>query len=129
MDDFYVQATPTSPEIDFRFSSNTLGIRGESYPENAAAFYSDAIRQLRLYLATLGATHVEINVELKYFNSSSTKILYTLFGMLNDCVRQGNDVTLNWFHDEEDETILEFGEELYEDFGELNFRPTAVSAA
>ena len=129
MDDFYVPATATSPEIDFRFSSNTLGIRGESYPENATAFYGDALRQLRLYLALLSATHVEINVELKYFNSSSTKILYTLFGMLNDCISKGNDVTLNWFHDEEDETILEFGEELYEDFGQLNFRPIAVSAA
>lgn len=51
MDNFYIAATSTSPEVDFRFDQNVLTLRGESYPENAAAFYAPVIEQLRTYLA------------------------------------------------------------------------------
>jgi hypothetical protein len=118
-----------SPEIDFRFSRHVLNIRGESYPENAAAFYSEVLAQLTLYLASIERQHIEINVELKYFNSSSTKILLKLFELLNDAVLVGNDVTLNWYHDEDDDTILEFGEDLHSDYGLLIFNPIAISEA
>ncbi len=118
-----------SPEIDFRFSNNVLNIRGESYPENAAAFYGQILSQLALYLASAGSKKIEVNVALRYFNSSSTKILLRLFEMLNDAVSAGNDVTLNWYHDEEDDTILEFGEDLHSDYELLHFNPIAIPEA
>ncbi|HEY0297462.1 MAG TPA: SiaC family regulatory phosphoprotein, partial [Bordetella sp.] len=39
----------------------------------------------------------------------------------------GNRVVLNWHYDAEDETILEFGEELRDDFQAIEFtnRPTS----
>lgn len=129
MNDFYIPATAMSPEIDFRFSSHVLNIKGESYPENAAAFYGQILVQLEHYLASQGQKKIEVNVELKYFNSSSTKILLKLFEMLNDAVAEGNDVMLNWYHDEDDDTILEFGEDLHSDYGLLNFNPIAISEA
>lgn len=129
MQDFHIPATSMSPEIDFRFSRHVLNIRGESYPENAAAFYSEVLGQLTLYLASIERQHIEINVELKYFNSSSTKILLKLFELLNDAVLVGNDVTLNWYHDEDDDTILEFGEDLHSDYGLLIFNAIAISEA
>jgi hypothetical protein len=39
MEPLFIAASPTSPEVDFRFEQHTLSIKGESYPENAAAFY------------------------------------------------------------------------------------------
>lgn len=129
MKDFYIPATSMSPEIDFRFSDHILNIKGESYPENAAAFYGEVLNQLALYLASPGQKKIEVNVELRYFNSSSTKILLKLFEMLNDAVDAGNAVVLNWYHDEDDDTILEFGEDLHSDYGLLNFNPIAISEA
>lgn len=129
MKDFYIPATSMSPEIDFRFSDHILNIKGESYPENAAAFYGEILNQLALYLASPGQKKIEVNVELRYFNSSSTKILLKLFEMLNDAVDAGNAVVLNWYHDEDDDTILEFGEDLHSDYGLLNFNPIAISEA
>jgi hypothetical protein len=32
MDNFYIEATATSPEIDFRFDQHLLSMKGESYP-------------------------------------------------------------------------------------------------
>ena len=36
MDPLFIAATPTSPEVDFRFADHTLSLKGESYPENAS---------------------------------------------------------------------------------------------
>jgi hypothetical protein len=46
---------------------------------------------------------------------------------LNDAALAGNQVRLNWYHDEDDDTILEFGQELRDDFGALDFHDHAVS--
>ena len=127
MDDLYIAATPTSPEVDFRFSQNVLSLKGESYPENAAAFYGDVIAQVRSWLASSQGQHIVVNVALAYFNSSSTKVLFNLFDAFNQAAMMGNVVTLNWYHDEEDDTILEFGQELRDDFSALDFHDHALS--
>jgi len=129
MDNLYTAPTPSSPEVDFKFDMHTLALRGESYPENAAAFYGEIISRLKDYLGQLDGAHVEVNIALAYFNSSSTKMLFNLIEALNDSAEAGNQVRLNWFHDEEDDTILEFGEELSEDFAALEFTSHAVKAA
>ena len=46
MDNLYIAPTPSSPEVDFRFDTHTLHLRGESYPENAAAFYGGILTRL-----------------------------------------------------------------------------------
>ena len=33
---------------------------------------------------------------------------------------------LNWYYDEEDDTILEFGDGIHDDFTALDYRPVAV---
>lgn len=126
MDPLFIAATPTSPEVDFRFAENTLSLKGESYPENAAAFYGPVIEQLRRYLAECDGRTITVHVSLAYFNSSSTKMLFALFEALNDTALAGNEVLLNWYRDPEDDTILEFGEELRDDFAALRFRDCPI---
>lgn len=122
MNNLYIPASPTTPEIDFRFDEHTLSMRGESYPENASAFYADIIDAVRTYLKTCENINITVNVSLGYFNSSSTTLLFSLFDALNMAAIADNHVTLNWYYDEEDETILEFGEELRDDFRSLDFQ-------
>ncbi|SAK94037.1 hypothetical protein AWB79_07046 [Caballeronia hypogeia] len=127
MDNLYIAATATSPEIDFRFDQHSLLLKGESYPENAAAFYAPVIERLRKYLAESAGAVVTIDVALTYFNSSSTKMLFSMFDALDQATGSGSRVLMNWYHDEEDETIAEFGEELKADFSAIEFtdRPVA----
>lgn len=128
MENLYIAPTPSSPEVDFQFDARTLSLRGESYPENAAAFYGDIIVKLKAFLAEERDTTLEVNIALAYFNSSSTKMLFNLIEALSNAVDDGNQVKLNWFHDEEDDTILEFGQELSEDFPAIAFVTRAIGA-
>ncbi|WP_017906591.1 DUF1987 domain-containing protein [Pseudomonas asplenii] len=127
MDNFYIEATATSPEVDFRFDQNLLTIKGESYPENAAAFYAPVLQQLRSYLASREDTVITTNIALAYFNSSSTKMLFSIFDALDQAAQSGNEMQVNWYHDEEDETIFEFGEELKADFTAIVFNDHATT--
>ncbi len=129
MDNLFIAASPSSPEVDFRFDERRLSLKGESYPENAAQFWGDIIVALRSFLTgDVDTTPVTVNVALAYFNSSSTKMLFSLFGALNDKAKSGTEVVLNWYHDEDDDTIFEFGQELTEDFPDLVFNDHAVKS-
>jgi len=127
MENLFTPATPSSPEVDFRFDEHLLSLKGESYPENAAAFYGGLMVALRQYLNQ--AEHPEpitLNVALVYFNSSSTKMLFALFGALDEKAKSGKKVILNWYHDIDDDTIFEFGQELRDDFSHLEFHDRPV---
>ena len=129
MENLYIAPTPSSPEVDFQFDARTLSLRGESYPENAAAFYGDIIARLKEFRGAQSGITLEVNIALAYFNSSSTKMLFNLIEALSNAAEDGNAVRLNWFHDEEDDTILEFGQELSEDFPALAFVTRAIEAS
>jgi hypothetical protein len=127
MENFYIEATSTSPEVDFKFDTHQLTLRGESYPENAAAFYAPITQQLRAYLASLQGTTVTVDIALAYFNSSSTKMLFSIFDALDESAKKGNAIRVNWYFDEEDETIFEFGEELKADFEAIEFNDCPIA--
>jgi hypothetical protein len=127
MDNFYIEATATSPEVDFRFDQNLLSMKGESYPENAAAFYAPIVQHLRAYLASREGAAITANIALAYFNSSSTKMLFSIFDALDQAAEAGNQIIVNWYHEEEDETIFEFGEELKADFTSITFNDHPVT--
>ena len=127
MDNLHIAATSTSPEIDFQFDQNVLTFRGESYPENAAAFYAPVIERRRAYLAGCSDAVITVEVTLTYFNSSSTKMLFSVFDALDQAASSGNRVVVRWFRDAEDETILEFGEELQADFTAIEFNDCPVA--
>ena len=121
--------TRTTPRVLFAPETRTLILRGESYPENAAAFYGQVIERLKEYLGTLQDSKVEVNIALAYFNSSSTKMLFNVIAALDGAAEAGNHIALHWYHDEEDDTIFEFGQELHEDFPAIDFVSHAVRPA
>lgn len=127
MDNLKIQGTKYIPEIHFDGTHHVLSIRGKSYPENTAEFYTPVFSWLEQYLDNLdNHQEVWVHIDLSYFNSSSSKILMDFFDILDDAVKEGNKrITLNWYYDEEDETILEYGEEFKEDMEALPFNLVA----
>ncbi|RXZ44489.1 DUF1987 domain-containing protein [Crenobacter cavernae] len=128
MQNIHLSATAATPEVDFRFDSHQLSLKGESYPENAQSFYGPLLDAVASYLAGLDHAQITVDVQLAYFNSSSTKLLMNLFELLNNSAVKGNYVTLNWHYDEDDDTILEFGQEIADDYPSLDFHPRALVA-
>jgi hypothetical protein len=128
MEKFYLTATSNTPEVDFDFPQRRLILKGESYPESAAAFYGDILTKTTEFLQTIDSGKIDVSVQLYYFNSSSTKMLFSLFDSLHQAAEAGVLVALDWYHDVEDETILEFGLDLAEDFPSIDFHAHAVES-
>ncbi|MFK5985855.1 MAG: DUF1987 domain-containing protein [Pseudomonadota bacterium] len=116
-----ISATKSSPEIIFNAMAHTLLIAGESYPENTAKFYAPIFKWLENYIKQIGNNKTILNVELIYFNSSSSKALMDIFDMLDDASRKGKNITLNWIYDQDNDAALEYGEEFAEDIEHLVF--------
>jgi|APLak6261703504_1056268.scaffolds.fasta_scaffold02346_3 hypothetical protein len=129
MKDIYLARTTHSPEVDFRFSEHTLTLTGEAYPENANEFFHPLLMGLESYLNSVDSRDIEFNFRLTYFNSAATKMIYSMFELLNESACTSNRVILNWYYDEEDDTILEFGDGIHDDFNALDYRPMAVDPA
>ncbi|MEZ5671040.1 MAG: DUF1987 domain-containing protein [Thiotrichaceae bacterium] len=122
MENWHVAATKQTPAVDFDATTHTLVITGESYPENIAEFSTPLFNWLDGYLTELTEQIFTLNMELTYFNSSSSKMLLDLFARLEDEVEtQQRHIVVNWIYVEENESALEYGEEFKEDLTRLTF--------
>ncbi len=96
MSNITIDATERSPAINFDFTANIYLIKGESYPEDVTAFYGPLMDKLEPHLRTLEGSTVSFDFDLIYFNSSTAKILMSLFDMLDEVAGEGNDVSVTW---------------------------------
>ena len=116
MDDVHLGATRQSPEVDFRFSEHRLRLSGEAYPENAAAFFTPLIHACDAYLKEGGDEPIVIDLELRYLNSASTKLLFQFVGVFDRAAKAGRKVVVEFKHDPEDDMLIEFAEDLAADY-------------
>jgi hypothetical protein len=121
MENLSIKATKSSPEIYFSVKTNVLSIIGESYPENTAKFYEPVFSWLEEYVAYIADQEVVFNIELIYFNSSSSKVLMDIFDIFESASKAGKKIKLNWIYDEDNDAALEYGEEFEEDIESLDF--------
>ncbi|MFH6784309.1 MULTISPECIES: DUF1987 domain-containing protein [Methylobacterium] len=127
MDRIQIPATSRSPLVDFDLAAGHLLLRGESYPEDAAAFYGPLLLALRACLDE-GGGPLTFDVALSYFNSSSAKALMNLFLPLEDAAEEGRPVTIRWHYAEGDDTIAEAGEDFAVDFSHARFEMVQESS-
>ena len=121
MTKYSVQATPSSPYINFDPAAMPFVIRGESYPENCWAFYSPMFQWLDDFFVQNNGELVEIDMEILYFNSSSSKTFMDFFEMLDGQAGKGKNIVVNWRYHEENESAMECGEEFMEDVENIKF--------
>ncbi len=121
MKNLKIDETKYTPEMTFDPETLVIAIKGKSYPENTEEFYKPAFEWLEKNLSDLGKKGLTVNLELIYFNSSSSKALMNFFDMLEESVDNGDNITVNWMYEEDNESILEYGEEFLEDIETLPF--------
>ncbi len=121
MENLEIAATKSTPTIYFDVQTHVLLMAGESYPENTSQFYAPVYRWLEECLDSLEEQQLVFNIELIYFNSSSSKVLMDLFDLMEDASDEGKNIIVNWVYDEENDSALEYGEEFAEDMEELTF--------
>ena len=84
MENITIEATERTPEIDFDFNADIYRFAGESYPENVSEFYDAPVEKLKSHLSTRKDAQIEFNFEFVYFNSSTAKVLFDLFELLDE---------------------------------------------
>ena len=110
MEPILIEGTPKTPTVNFDPAKGHIEIKGRSIPENSIEFYKPLIDWLEQYLST-PAKLTEVNIQLEYFNTSSSKCILDVFKKLEAIYKSGNEVVINWFYEEDDEDMLEAGED------------------
>jgi len=118
MEKLFIEATQYTPEISLDLNG-TISMVGKSYPENTFEFYKPVMNWLEEYFEKNKSNTITVNLEIIYFNSSSSKLFFDLFDMLDEN-RTGREMNVNWIYDEENESAEEAGEDFIEDFEDLN---------
>lgn len=122
MDNWKIEATKHTPAMEFDATTNVLSIVGECYPENVGQVSIPLFTWFSTYLTqTPPELVLTVNVEITYFNSSSSKMLLDFFDRLEEAVTEGNNIVVNWTYDANDDIGEEFGEEFKEDLEVLTF--------
>ncbi len=121
MKNLLIDKTAYTPKVDFNYQSNELSIIGISYPENTAKFYSTVISWLERYIEKLDKQKVVFNMEVSYFNSSTSKVFMDIFDCLDEAAESGRNIVVNWKYKGEDEIIEEHGVEFREDLHAMTF--------
>jgi hypothetical protein len=124
MEPLNIEGTPKTPKISFDPAEGTIHIQGRSIPENSIEFYKPLVDWLDEY-AKSPAPHTEVNIQLEYFNTSSSKCILDVFKKLEAIYKNKNDVVINWYYEEDDEDMLEAGED-YESIIRVPFKMIEV---
>lgn len=117
MDALIIEATDETPKVVLDPSNNEFMFSGKSLPEDVTTFYSPIMDWLDGYADdTIDKTIVKFN--LVYFNTASSKLILDILFKLEEIFDDGNDISIEWHYQEEDEDMEEAGEE-YGDLVEM----------
>ena len=118
---FHLEETGDTPEVTLDPENNVFKLSGRSLPENSADFYQPILEWIDTYSQSPNAkTQLEINIF--YFNTSSSKMVMDIFFKMEDLKNAGHDVEIIWYCDDDDDDMVEMGEE----FGELVEVPVTI---
>jgi hypothetical protein len=110
MEPIIIEGTPKTPTIHFDSKEGVFEIKGRSIPENSVEFYKPLNEWLDTYMQS-PLEKTSVNIKLEYFNTSSSKCILDVFKRLESIHRAKHDVEINWYYEEDDEDMLEAGED------------------
>ena len=77
----FLEASAKTPSVSFDPITGKLELRGRSIPENSIEFYKPLIDWLDKYSGK-PKTNTIVNIQLEYFNTSSSKCILDVFKKL-----------------------------------------------
>lgn len=110
MDVLKIVATHVTPGIDFNPHTGILELKGRSIPENSLEFYHPVYDWLDKYMKEPHEKTV-VHLRFDYFNTSSSKCILDILKRIDRINAAGHDVFIKWYHDSNDEDMMEAGED------------------
>jgi hypothetical protein len=108
---YSVEQSPKTPLINFDASNGIFDVKGKSIPENSVLYYKPLFEWLDSYVQN-PAPKTTLNIQLDYFNTSSSKCIVDLFKKLELITKNSKgEAVINWMYDDQDDDMLEAGED------------------
>lgn len=110
MEPYLIKATEKTPEIKFDWDKKLLTISGKSIPENHSSFYAPFLSWLDDYIKD-PLDYTEVKIQLEYFNTSSSKVLLTMFRKMEEIIRNDKKIEIKWYYEEDDYDMKDCGDD------------------
>ncbi|MEQ8904250.1 DUF1987 domain-containing protein [Ekhidna sp.] len=118
MEPIKIHPTRITPAVILDPSRGIFRMYGRSSPENSVQFYEPILDALS---NKMNVPRVDVRIKMEYFNTSSSKCIYDILKEIKILEKKGKEVMVRWYYDEDDEDMLEAGED-YSDLLDLPFR-------
>ena len=125
MSDLHIAATDRTPEIELSADKGIFSMRGESFPEDVAAFYGQVILAIDALASSIQGP-LKVDVAMVYINSSSIKAMFRIFEGLENVRKHGHPLSITWYFQDDDDIMQELGEDFKDRFPDL---PIEVQAS
>lgn len=104
-----IEPKPKTPFISFNSETGSMEIKGMSCSENSFEFYKPVIDWVNKY-AQKPVDETTVQMEFKYFNTSSAKCILDLLERFVAIKQEGHNVKFNWVYEPNDDQMIESGE-------------------
>lgn len=114
------QKTGSTPYVLIDEAKGYIRFEGESFHENVMGFYKDVNDWLDNYLKS-DFDILTFDCNMDYFNSSTAKLLLNMLLNMDEHATEKNKVVVNWITTEDNDIIIECGEDFEEEMTSLEF--------
>jgi len=108
-----IRATNDTPKVLLDPENDIFEISGRSLPEDVVSFYQPVIDWLEEYKDE-ARDHTEFVFKYIYFNTATSKLIQDILFKLEEIKLLGKEVQVMWFYEQDDEDMLDLGEEFSE---------------
>lgn len=113
MDRLELEPTTETPRVILDREQSRIELSGNSLPEDVLSFYEPIIEWIDKYVENPNPK-TQVDLSFDYYNTSSSKMILKILERFREVHRKGYDVTVNWHYMEDDEDMVEAGEDLAE---------------
>jgi hypothetical protein len=108
-----IRATNDTPKVLLDPENDIFEISGRSLPEDVVNFYQPVLDWLDDYKDE-PLEYTEFVFKYIYFNTATSKLIQDILIKLEEINEAGGKVQVLWFYEEDDEDMLDLGEEFSE---------------
>ena len=112
--------TTSTPYVLVEEEKDYMKMEGRCFHENIVAYFKEINDWLDKYLKT-DFVKFTFDNEINYFNSSTTKLIYNMLLKMDQIVSDKNKIIVNWITTEDNEIMIECGEDFQEEMKRLEF--------
>lgn len=109
MKELLIEKTFSSPYVSFNPESGIMRMEGRAIPEDPGEIFIEIFKWIDEYFDH-PVPQTKFEFQLEYINSGSSKYLLEFFRRIKKKHDAGNSLMVNWYYEEDDESVKELGE-------------------